>query len=87
MDNLVQQKRQIQELEKECTILKSKVRNINKGSLSSTSNLNISMGSFPMEFRVEETMHQLVKNMNMDKHESHPSNQAQDDVMSKHVCP
>jgi len=50
------------------------VTNLSKGSLSITPNLNISMGSISVEFKEEETMHQLMEEMDLVKQESQPSN-------------
>jgi hypothetical protein len=61
------------------------VINLSKGSTYTTSNTNSSMDLILVEYKEEETMHQMMEVIDLDKHASPPSNQAQDDAMRKHV--
>jgi hypothetical protein len=61
------------------------VFNLGKGSFSTTSNLNMSVESILEEFKEKETVHQLMKDMDLDKHASLLINLVQDEVISKHM--
>ena len=46
--------------------------------------MKMSMGSILEEFKDGEIMHQIMEDMDMEKHGSHPSNQDYHDAMRKH---
>jgi hypothetical protein len=81
MDTLVQQKRQIQILEAECSMLRNMVCNLNKGFHLATSNYRISMNSAPDDPKEEETVHQMIEDMDLGNQESHPTNIGQDEAL------
>jgi hypothetical protein len=60
MDTLLQQTKQIQALEVECSMLRNMVYNINKGSQSIASNFRMPMNYIPNEPKEEETFHPEV---------------------------
>jgi hypothetical protein len=85
MDTLVQQKRQIQVLEVECSMLRNMVCNLSKGSHSAASNYRMSVNLTPDDLKEEETIHQMIEDMDLGNQESHPTNIGQDEALSKHV--
>jgi hypothetical protein len=85
METLLQQKRQIQVLEAECSMLRNMVCNLNKGSQSVASNFRMSMNYVPDEPKEEETIHQMLEDMDLGNQESQPTNIGQDEAHNKHV--
>ena len=57
----------------------------NKDLASSMVNMNILVGSFSIEFKEDEIVHQLQEVMEIDEHDSFPLNHAWDDLMSKYA--
>ena len=76
IDLLVKQKWHIQDLEEECEKLSALVISLSKDSVSSTANINTSVGSLPVDFKEEEMLHQLQAAMEIDERNSLLSNQA-----------
>jgi hypothetical protein len=85
MATLLQQKRQIQVLEAKCSMLRNMVCNLNKSSQSAACNFRMSVKSVPDEPKEEETVHQMLEDMDMGNQGSQPTNIGQDEVHSKDV--
>lgn len=85
MATLLQQKRQIQVLKAKCSMLRNMVCNLNKSSQSAASNFRMSVKSVPDEPKEEETVHQMLEDMDMGNQGSQPTNIGQDEVRSKDV--
>lgn len=66
-------------------MLRNMVCNLNKGSQSTASNFRMSVKFVPDKPKKEETVHQMLEDMDLDNQDSQPTNIGQDEVCSKRV--
>lgn len=78
-------KSQIQVLEAECSMLRNMVCNLNKGSQSAAFNFKMSVNSVPDDPKEEETIHQILEDMDLGNQASQHTNIIQDEAHNKHV--
>lgn len=82
MNTLDQQKQQIQVLEAECSILRNTVNNLSKGSHLVASNYRMLVNSAQEDLKKEDTVHQMMEDMDLGNQDSQPTNIGQDEAMS-----
>lgn len=82
MNTLDQQKQQIQVLEAECSILRNTVYNLSKGSHLVASNYRMLVNSAQENLKKEDTVHQMMEDMDLGNQDSQPTNIGQDEAMS-----
>jgi hypothetical protein len=85
MNTLVQQKQQIDTLEAECNMLRNMVLNLSKGSQFVASNHRMSTNSIQVEFKEEDIVHQMIKDMDLGNQDSLPSNIGLEEANNHHV--
>lgn len=66
-------------------MLRNMVGNLSKVSHSTASNYRMSVNSAQEDLKEEDTVHQMMENMDLGNQDSHPTNIGQDEAISKHV--
>lgn len=85
MNFLVHQKQKLDILEAECSMLWNLALNLQKDSLSSTSNNKVSINSTRAELKEEETVHQLKEPMDIKQQHSPFLDVGWEEAKSLHV--
>jgi len=85
MNLLFQQRQKLDVLEVECNILRILAINLNKEAQSTTSNNMMSINSTQVEFRGEETIHQMKDAMDIEQQNSLSLNVDREEANNQHI--
>lgn len=66
-------------------MLRNLVLNLSKGSQSAASNYRMSTNSVHTELKEDDTVHQMLEDMDIGNQESHPTNLGLEEADSYHV--
>jgi hypothetical protein len=65
--------------------VRNMVCNLSKGSHSTASNYRMSVNLAQEDLKEEDTVHQMMEDMDLGNQDSHPTNIGQDEAINKHV--